>query len=82
MKVTFLGVGESCDPGRFNTSVLLTLGDGQQALLDCGFSVPHRYFALNDHPESLAVVWSLAALAGEKEGLTIFFPEPDETVGL
>jgi len=56
MKIHFLGVGEACDPDFPNTSILVDTSSGQ-ALLDCGFTVPHRYFALHDDPEKLDILW-------------------------
>ena len=58
MKVHFLGVGEACDPERFNTS-LLVLGASKNhyILLDCGFTTPHRYFADCSDPEQLEALW-------------------------
>ncbi|MDA8164343.1 MAG: MBL fold metallo-hydrolase [Desulfobacteraceae bacterium] len=57
MKVTFLGVGESCDPGRPNTSLLVETEAGRQLLLDCGFTVPHHYFAGRSDPNQLDGLW-------------------------
>ncbi|OGQ97519.1 MAG: hypothetical protein A2521_09995 [Deltaproteobacteria bacterium RIFOXYD12_FULL_57_12] len=47
MEVVFLGVGEACDPGQSNTSLLVRHDNGtteQQVLLDCGFTAAHDYF--------------------------------------
>lgn len=60
MKVTFLGVGEACDPIFPNTSLLVesvTARAGRQLLLDCGFTVPHQYFKIHPKAEELAAVW-------------------------
>lgn len=60
MEITFLGVGESCDPDYPNTSLLVRAGsDGsrRELLLDCGFTVPHLYFARQNDPEQLDGVW-------------------------
>ncbi|MDH3392434.1 MAG: MBL fold metallo-hydrolase [Desulfobulbaceae bacterium] len=60
MKVTFLGVGEACDPMYPNTSLLVeptTGGQGRQLLLDCGFTVPHLYYGLRPMAEGLDAVW-------------------------
>ena len=49
MEIHFLGVGEACDGSQPNTAILLRTDAEQRAgriLLDCGFSVPHRFFAL------------------------------------
>lgn len=63
VSVEFLGVGEACDETQPNTSLLLRarLADDPstsvQILLDCGFSVPHRYFQTCSDPEALDAVW-------------------------
>jgi len=58
MKVHFLGVGEACDPERFNTSLLILSGSKKHyILLDCGFTTPHRYFADCFDPEQLDALW-------------------------
>ena len=60
MKVTFLGVGEACDPLYPNTSLLIrseTAGQGRELLLDCGFTVPHYYFRLRPLAEDLDAIW-------------------------
>jgi len=60
MEIHFLGVGEACDGSQSNTSILLRTGPEQTAgriLLDCGFSVPQQYFALDPDPEELAILW-------------------------
>jgi len=58
MKVHFLGVGEACDPERFNTSLLI-LSESKEhyILLDCGFTTPHRYFADCSDPDQLDALW-------------------------
>lgn len=56
MKVHFLGVGEACDPERFNTS-LLVRSKNHYILLDCGFTTTHRYFADCSDPEQLEALW-------------------------
>lgn len=56
MQITFLGVGESCDEKYTNTSVLITDKE-TQILLDCGFSVPHRYFLVSNDPNKPDGVW-------------------------
>ncbi|MGQ9484289.1 MAG: MBL fold metallo-hydrolase [Desulfosoma sp.] len=61
--VEFLGVGEACDETQPNTSLLLQVwpaGDCStsiQILLDCGFSVSHRYFQACSDPDLLDAVW-------------------------
>ena len=60
MKVTFLGVGEACDPMYPNTSLLVeseTSVEERQLLLDCGFTVPHQYFSSHPIAENLSAVW-------------------------
>lgn len=60
MEIRFLGVGEACDGSQPNTSLLLKTGPQETAgriLLDCGFSVPHQYFALAPDPEELELLW-------------------------
>src|SRR5210317_1118582 len=60
MEIRFLGVGEACDGSQPNTSLLLKTVPQETAgriLLDCGFSVPHQYFALASDPEELEILW-------------------------
>ena len=58
MKIHFLGVGEACDPERFNTSLLIVSGSKKHyILLDCGFTTPHRYFADCSDPDQLDALW-------------------------
>ena len=60
MKVTFLGVGEACDPVCNNTSILVEFGLGAKKhyiLLDCGFTTPHCYFSFNFEADSLDSLW-------------------------
>ncbi|MCF6187960.1 MAG: MBL fold metallo-hydrolase [Desulfobulbaceae bacterium] len=56
MEVHFLGVGEACDSRHGNTSALVTAG-GCKILLDCGFSVPHRFFGICKDPDCLEYIW-------------------------
>jgi len=56
MDIQFLGVGEACDGQYGNTSILVSAG-GHTLLLDCGFSVPHRFFAHHADPELLDMIW-------------------------
>ncbi|HEB68262.1 MAG TPA: ribonuclease Z [Desulfobulbus sp.] len=56
MEVLFLGVGEACDSHHGNTSALITTRNCK-ILLDCGFSVPHRFFARCEDPDCLEYVW-------------------------
>jgi ribonuclease BN (tRNA processing enzyme) len=57
MKIHFLGVGEACDARCPNTSLLVTAGNGRRFLLDCGFTVPHLYFAVSLDPDELDALW-------------------------
>jgi ribonuclease BN (tRNA processing enzyme) len=58
MHVHFLGVGEACDPERFNTSLLVVSGSkNHYILLDCGFTTPHRYFADCSDSNQLDALW-------------------------
>jgi len=45
MRVTFVGVGEAFDESLPNTSLFVESGD-TSLLLDCGFTVPHAFWAL------------------------------------
>jgi ribonuclease BN (tRNA processing enzyme) len=60
VKVVFLGVGEACDETLPNTSIWLqarTEYGSRSVLLDCGFTVPPRYFAQTGDPEDLDALW-------------------------
>ena len=60
MEIYFLGVGEACDGRQPNTSILLKTAAEEatgRILLDCGFSVPHRYFSLEPDPDELEMLW-------------------------
>jgi ribonuclease BN (tRNA processing enzyme) len=60
MEIHFLGVGEACDSLQSNTSILLKTHPGETSgriLLDCGFTVPHRFFSLQPDPEELEILW-------------------------
>ncbi len=63
ISLCFLGVGEACDETQPNTSLLVrarqadNMSTPVEILLDCGFSVPHRYFDVCANPESLDVLW-------------------------
>ncbi len=56
MEILFLGVGEACDSAHGNCSALVTTGT-RRILLDCGFSVPHRFFRICEDPDCLDYVW-------------------------
>ena len=58
MKVHFLGVGEACDPERFNTSLLVrSESKNHYILLDCGFTTPPRYFTDCFDRDQLDALW-------------------------
>ena len=58
MEVTFAGVGEACDPRHPNTSILIhDTRRRHQFLFDCGFTVPHAYFAMEPDPNALDLLW-------------------------
>lgn len=56
MEILFLGVGEACDSNHGNSSVLITT-ESSKILLDCGFSVPHRFFRVCKDPDCLDFIW-------------------------
>ncbi len=57
MEILFLGVGEACDAEHGNTSVFVHTAAKTSVLLDCGFSVAHRYFKFHDNPNDPDYVW-------------------------
>lgn len=60
MEIHFLGVGEACDGSQPNTAILLKTDARQRTgriLLDCGFSVPHRFLKLGPDPDELEILW-------------------------
>lgn len=57
MDVFFVGVGDACDPQHGNTSIHVKTFNGINILFDCGFSVPHSYFAFTENPDQLDMVW-------------------------
>lgn len=57
MKLTFLGVGEACDPEHGNTSFQVVTANNVHLLCDCGFTIPHSYFATCQDAEQLDLVW-------------------------
>jgi ribonuclease BN (tRNA processing enzyme) len=57
MEICFLGVGEACDTRQPNTSIHVKTRRGSQILLDCGFTTPHRYFAMCESPDDLDTIW-------------------------
>jgi ribonuclease BN (tRNA processing enzyme) len=56
MEILFLGVGEACDSNHGNSSVLITT-ENSTILLDCGFSVPHRFFGVCNDADCLDFIW-------------------------
>ncbi|HBI14654.1 MAG TPA: metal-dependent hydrolase [Desulfobulbaceae bacterium] len=57
MKLSFLGVGEACDPEHGNTSFQVVTANNVHLLCDCGFTIPHAYFAGCQDAEQLDLVW-------------------------
>lgn len=60
MKITFLGVGEACDALLPNTSLWVETGtEGRRCsvMLDCGFTVPPRYWLQTEDPDDLDALW-------------------------
>ncbi len=57
MELIFLGVGEACDSSHGNTSLAVRTADDTAILLDCGFTVPHRYFHFHHNADELDIVW-------------------------
>lgn len=57
MRISFLGVGEACDPEHGNTSFQVVTANNVRLLCDCGFTIPHAYFATCQDAEQLDLVW-------------------------
>ncbi len=60
MKITFLGVGESCDENYPNTCLWIeSVRDGHRSsvLLDCGFTAPPLYWRQIRDPDDLDALW-------------------------
>ena len=60
MEITFLGVGEAFDENLPNTSILVRTdheGGPVTLLLDCGYSVPPRFWQLGLDPNALDGIW-------------------------
>lgn len=57
MDVLFIGVGDACDSEHGNTSIHITTAGNVHILCDCGFSVPHSYFATCNDPDILDILW-------------------------
>jgi ribonuclease BN (tRNA processing enzyme) len=60
MEITFLGVGEAFDEEIPNTSMLIRTdiaGEPVTVLLDCGYSVPPRFWRQALQPDALDCIW-------------------------
>ena len=60
MEITFLGVGEAFDENLPNTSMLIRTQYHKKpvtVLLDCGYSVPPRFWQLGLDAENLDAIW-------------------------
>jgi ribonuclease Z len=60
MEITFLGVGEAFDEEIPNTSILVRTeiaGQPVTVLLDCGYSVPSRFWLQALQPDTLDAIW-------------------------
>jgi ribonuclease Z len=60
MEITFLGVGEAFDENLPNTSMLIRTEHQKKpvaVLLDCGYSVPPRFWQLGLQPDALDGIW-------------------------
>lgn len=57
MDIFFIGVGDACDPLHGNTSVHVQTSNNFNILFDCGFTVPHSYFAFTEKPDQLDMIW-------------------------
>ena len=60
MEITFLGVGEAFDENLPNTSLLIRTEYQEKpvtVLLDCGYSVPPRFWQLGLDVETLDAIW-------------------------
>jgi ribonuclease Z len=60
MEITFLGVGEAFDENLPNTSMLIRIENQETPatiLLDCGYSVPPRFWQLGLDVETLDGIW-------------------------
>jgi len=60
MEITFLGVGEAFDENLPNTSLLIRTEHQEKPvtlLLDCGYSVPPRFWQLGLDVEALDAIW-------------------------
>jgi len=60
MEITFLGVGEAFDEEIPNTSMLIRIEIAEEpltVLLDCGYSVPPRFWLQALQPDTLDCIW-------------------------
>ena len=60
MEITFLGVGEAFDENLPSTSILIRIENQETpvtVLLDCGYSVPSRFWQLGLDVETLDGIW-------------------------
>ena len=60
MEITFLGVGEAFDENLPNTSMLVRTDYQEKPItimLDCGYSVPPRFWQLGLNVETLDAIW-------------------------
>ena len=60
MEITFLGVGEAFDENLPNTSMLVRTEYQEKpvtVLLDCGYSVPPKFWQLGLHVETVDGIW-------------------------
>jgi ribonuclease BN (tRNA processing enzyme) len=66
-ELQFVGVGEAIDPARPNTA---TLYRGTQTLLvDCGYAIPHAFWAIESDPDALDGVYLTHTHADHAFGL-------------
>lgn len=54
-RLVFVGTGEAIDPALPNTSLLVC--GAQTLLLDCGYAVPHAFWAISSDVDLLDAVW-------------------------
>lgn len=66
-QLTFVGTGEALDPALPNTSLLVR--GPQTLLLDCGYAVPHAFWAITRDVDLLDGIWISHAHADHVFGL-------------
>jgi ribonuclease Z len=66
-RLVFVGTGEAIDPALPNTSLLLC--GARTLLLDCGYAVPHAFWAISSDVDLLDGVWISHAHADHCFGL-------------